>query len=145
MKKPKRSRKTISESAVQRAFARAIRNPDACAQAIERFMRGNSVPPSWTFAGIRAEFGIRVARSWARHLRHLSPARFQSYKGGPWQTPVVQHIADRQPTRHSAGHKQVKALAIPAAPGRDSAPFGFDEYWAYAKPIPLISIALFKE
>lgn len=88
----RKSRRIITERAVRRAFAHVFRDQASLEKAITDFMGGYPVPPLWSMAGVRASFGRRAARVWAKHLRHLGAAHYPS--NGRNLVPVVQHLAD---------------------------------------------------
>lgn len=58
----------------RRALIKALSTPGQSRAAVReiagRFIGNAPVPPSWSLKGVRSTFGRRVAREWARHLRH---------------------------------------------------------------------------
>ena len=90
----KTSSKVITVDAVRRAFTSALRSPELVENAIREFMGDSPVPPQWQYIGLRMVFGVRVARKWARHLRHLHPASYKPPGSDRYVYPCVQTFAE---------------------------------------------------
>jgi hypothetical protein len=61
---------------------------------VSRYMGTSPVPPAWTYAGVLGTFGKRIARLWARHLRHRLPGVYRDPQTRRYLHPVVQTVYD---------------------------------------------------
>jgi hypothetical protein len=99
----------VTRAALIRAFSSPARSRTEVGEIVARYMGDSPVPPSWSIASVRGVFGRRIAREWARHIRHLQAASHRG-ENGRWLHPLVQTAYDfgRTPEALRVG------LAVPA-------------------------------
>lgn len=88
-----RTKNTVTRARLIRALSTPGRSRKDVLEVVTRYMGDSPVPPAWSLASIRGVFGRRVAREWARHLRHLSPGAYRG-KDRRWLHPVAQTAYD---------------------------------------------------
>ena len=78
-----------SRRALLRAFSAPGRARAEVHDVVTRFMGDSPVPPAWTLVGVRGVFGRRIAREWARHLRHRVSGFEPGVRGRQWRVQTV--------------------------------------------------------
>lgn len=109
-----RTKNTVTRARLIRALSTPDRSRKDDLEIIARYMGDSPVPPVWSLASIRGVFGHRVAREWAKHIRHLSPAAYRS-KERRWLHPVVQTAYDFGTTPEAMKEAALQASATQAA------------------------------
>ncbi|MFH0134790.1 hypothetical protein ACGLHS_31565 [Variovorax sp. VaC1] len=69
-----RSTKRVTRAALIRAFSSPGQKRGAVMAVVKQYMGDSQEPPTWSKASVLGTFGKRIARQWARHIRHLAPA-----------------------------------------------------------------------
>jgi len=129
------NKRTITRAAVVRAFSGPGRSRAEVRSIVTRYIGDSPVPPLWSLASVRGTFGVRVARAWARHLRHLRSATYRG-ENGRWLTPVVQTAYDFGTTPEALAATppmigELMALAEKVRMSSDTqrVPVLVDEFW----------------
>lgn len=94
MKKQSRPSKRLERADIVAAFSGPHLTRRETMELVQRYMGSAPVPPAWTLASVRGVFGQRVARRWARHLRHRPAGVYRDPDSGRWLHPVVQTAYD---------------------------------------------------
>lgn len=117
----KKTKKAVTRMALIRAFTSPARTRRQTMEIVACYMGNSPVPPLWGLVGVRGTFGARIARAWARKIRHLEPARYRDDKTSCYLTPVVQTAYDLgrtaeeldKMTRSTLGHALEQVTPAP--------------------------------
>lgn len=90
----KKTKMVVSRALLIRAFTSPERTRQETMDIVARYMGSSPVPPSWGLEGVRGTFGKRVARAWARKVRHLTSAHYRDPGSGRVQFWVTQTAFD---------------------------------------------------
>lgn len=132
--KQMRQYKPLNRADVVKAFASPAMTRREVMDIVKRYMGNSPVPPSWTYASVRGTFGKRVARHWARHLRHRPPGSYRDAQTGIVLHSFVQTAYDfgTTPDKLAAMRESSQITAAEACAEssrlRKDLPFIIDEY-----------------
>ena len=79
---------------VRKAFTVASISTSERDAIVAKYMGNSPVPPSWSYVSVRGTFGKKVARIWARKLRHRPAGVYRDSESGRWLHPAVQTTYD---------------------------------------------------
>lgn len=88
---------------IRKAFSVRTITPEDRNKIVMRYMGDSPVPPAWTYAGVRGTFGNKIARVWARKLRHRPSGIYRDHSGR-WVHFVTQSIHDFEKSMPKGGN-----------------------------------------
>lgn len=124
--------KRLTRGDLVRAFSDPSFSRKQTMEIVTRYMGNSTVPPAWSYAGVLGTFGKKVARLWAKKLRHRSAGVYRDQESGRWLHPIVQTVYDFGTTPEKLRDLMADVKLQPSAE-IPKAPFHvfMDEYYCF--------------